>query len=161
MTTDATTIAPVRRELTVDAPIERAFDVFVDLPSWWPRETHHLGPTPADAVMEPFAGGRCFNRADEDGTETDWGRVLEWDPPRRVVFAWMITPRWACEPDVAASSEVEVRFTDLGAGRTHVLLEHRGFERYDDGGATMRATVDGEGGWGYLMGLFERTVGGA
>ena len=27
--------------------------------TWWPRErSHDVGPTPADAVTEPFAGGR-------------------------------------------------------------------------------------------------------
>src|SRR4051794_15996633 len=82
--------ATVRREVTVQAPVERAFSVFTEgIATWWPHEeTHNVGPTPADAVMEPFEGGRCYAKA-YDGTETDWGRVMTWDPPepRRVRVA--------------------------------------------------------------------------
>ena len=55
--------APVRREVTVQAPVERAFHVFTEgIATWWPREeSHNVGPTPADAVMEPFDGGRCYS----------------------------------------------------------------------------------------------------
>jgi hypothetical protein len=96
----STAIPAVRREVTVDAAIERAFGVFTEgIATWWPREeSHNVGPTPADAVMEPFAGGRCFSRA-QDGTETDWGRVLAWEPPARVLFGWLLTPQWSFEPD--------------------------------------------------------------
>ena len=66
--------ATVRRELTVQAQIERAFDVLTQrMHTWWPHDSHHVGPTPADAVMEPFEGGRCYSRAHDD-TETEWGR---------------------------------------------------------------------------------------
>jgi uncharacterized protein YndB with AHSA1/START domain len=148
----STAIPAVRREVTVDAPIERAFSVFTEgIATWWPREeSHNVGPTPADAVMEPFAGGRCFSRA-QDGTETDWGRVLAWEPPARVLFGWLLTPQWSFEPDPARASEVEVRFTDLGERGTLVELEHRGFERYAEGGAAMRDVVASEGGWGFLL----------
>lgn len=145
------TIAPVRREVTVKAPLERAFSVFTEgMATWWPHDSHHVGPTPADAVLEPFEGGRCYARA-HDGTETDWGRVLAWEPPGRVVFAWLLTPQWEYEPDPARASEVEVRFADAGDGRTVVELEHRGFERYAAGGEEMRSQVDAAGGWGALM----------
>jgi uncharacterized protein YndB with AHSA1/START domain len=147
--------ASARREITVEAPIERAFHTFTEgMPNWWPHETHHVGPTPADAVMEPFEGGRCYNRAHGDGTETEWGRVMAWEPPARVVFAWMLTPQWQFEPDPSKASEVEVRFTALEDGRTRVDLEHSGFERYAKGGDEMRDTVDSAGGWGLLLDLY-------
>ena len=61
--TEQTMGAAVRRAVTVKAPIEHAFDVFTrQMGRWWPRETHHVGPTPARAIMEPFAGGRWFER---------------------------------------------------------------------------------------------------
>jgi uncharacterized protein YndB with AHSA1/START domain len=152
--TEQATGAVVRREVTVDAPIERAFEVFTSgIAGWWPHETHQVGPTPADAVMEPFAGGRCYSRA-HDGTETDWGRVMRFEPPERVVFAWLLTPQWQFEPDPARASEVEVRFTATGAGGTQVELVHSGFERYAAGGDEMREQVGGEGGWGVLLDSF-------
>jgi uncharacterized protein YndB with AHSA1/START domain len=151
--TEQTLAAAVRREVTVDAPIERAFAVFTEgIATWWPHgESHNVGPTPADAVIEPFAGGRCYARAHADGTETDWGRVLAWEPPGRLVFAWLLTPQWQFEPDPAKASEVEVRFTDLGGGRTRVALSHSKFERYGPGGDAMREQVASAGGWGSLL----------
>ena len=158
MTEQRTSLA-VQRAITVAAPIERAFSVFTDgIASWWPKgESHNVGPTPADAIMEPFEGGRCYARA-FDGTETDWGRVTTWQPPERVVFAWLLNPRWEYEPDPRNASEVEVRFTDLGDGRTRVELEHRGFERYAEGGETMREQVDSPGGWSQLLDLYSNAV---
>ena len=78
------------------------------------------------AVIEPRVGGRCYGRS-IDGTECEWGQVLVWDPPKRLVFAWQITPEWKYQPDLAQSSEVEVRFTPLDESATRVDLEHRRF----------------------------------
>jgi uncharacterized protein YndB with AHSA1/START domain len=154
--TEQAVVPAVHREVTVQAPIERAFELFTDgMATWWPKgESHNVGPTPADAVIEPFEGGRCYARAHADGTETDWGRVLAWEPPGRVVFAWLLTPQWRFEPDPAKASEVEVRFTDAGDGRTRVVLTHSGFERYEADGATMREQVDSAGGWGALLDFY-------
>jgi uncharacterized protein YndB with AHSA1/START domain len=145
----------VRREVTVDAPRERAFTVFTEgMPGWWPRDSHHITETPAEARMEPFAGGRCFNRVLRTGEESEWGRVLVWDPPNRVVFAWMLTHEWGHQPDPDKASEVEVTFGDAGEGRTRVVLEHRAFERELGGGTSMAEQVSGDGGWSTLLGLY-------
>ena len=45
--TEQTTLA-VRRSVTVQAPPERAFDVFTyGFSSWWPLETHHIAAATA------------------------------------------------------------------------------------------------------------------
>ncbi|MDQ6779092.1 MAG: SRPBCC family protein [Actinomycetota bacterium] len=151
------TLSPVRRTVTVKASPERAFVVFTEgIASWWPP-AHHVGPTPADAVIEPFLGGRCYALA-RDGTQTDWGRVLDWDPPSRVRLAWLLTPQWQYEPDVAQCSEVEVRFDAEGTETTRVTLEHRGFERYVEGGESLRRDVDSAGGWGLLLERYAQAV---
>jgi uncharacterized protein YndB with AHSA1/START domain len=150
----STAIPAVRRSITVRAPTDRAFHFFTpELGRWWPHESHHVGPMPAEAVLEPVVGGRLFSRA-TDGRESDWGRVLAWEPPSLLRFAWLLTPLWTFEPDPARASEVEVRFADLGDGSTRVELEHRGFERYAEGGETMRESVGSEGGWGVLLERF-------
>ncbi|MDE3156311.1 MAG: SRPBCC family protein [Acidobacteriota bacterium] len=145
---------PVRRSVTVKAPVERAFEVFTaGLDTWWPR-THHIGSAPMKAaVLEGRVGGRCYSEQ-VDGTQCPWGTVLAWEPPHRFVMAWQITPEWKYQPDLSQSSEVEVRFTPLDDGTTRVDLEHRNFERHGAGGASMRQTVGGEGGWGGLLALF-------
>ena len=151
-------LSPVSRTVTVKASPERAFAVFTDgIATWWPP-AQHVGPTPADAVIEPFLGGRCYARA-RDGTQTEWGKVLDWDPPSRLRLAWLLTPEWRYEPDVARCSEVEVRFDVQDAQTTRVMLEHRCFERYAEGGEGLRSDVDSAGGWGLLLDCYAQAVG--
>ena len=78
------------------------------------------------------------------------GRALL-QPPHRVVLAWQITSEWRFEPELARSSEVEVRFTPEADGMTRVDLEHRHLERHGPGADKMRAGVDAPGGWGTLL----------
>jgi uncharacterized protein YndB with AHSA1/START domain len=145
----------VKKSITVTASVEHAFEVFTaGYDTWWPR-THHIGKSPMkEAIIETRVGGRCYTKQ-VDGTECDWGRILEWDPPHRVVLAWQITHAWGYEPDLAKSSEVEIRFTPEADGTTRVDLEHRHFERMGTGGPTMRVAVDSPGGWGSLLDLFK------
>jgi uncharacterized protein YndB with AHSA1/START domain len=105
------------------------------------------------AVIEGRVGGRCYSEQ-ADGSECDWGQVLEWEPPRRFVLAWQITHEWGYEPDLAKASEVEVRFTPVADGSTRVDVEHRHFERHGAGGVTMKVAVDAPGGWSTILELF-------
>jgi hypothetical protein len=145
---------PVRKSITVKASADHAFRVFTEgIDTWWPRG-HHIGKSPMKkAIMEAREGGRCYTEQ-VDGTDCDWGRVLVWEPPRRFVMAWQITPMWQYEPDVAKSSEVEVSFTPQGDGSTRVDLEHRYFERHGVGAEAMRTAVDDPNGWTGLLDLF-------
>jgi uncharacterized protein YndB with AHSA1/START domain len=153
-TVDQSTVAPVRKSITVQATIEHAFRVFTEeFDSWWPR-SHHIGKSPMKrAIVEGKPGGRCYSEQ-VDGTECDWGRVLVWEPPHRFVMAWQIDGQWQFEPDLAKSSEVEVRFTREAEGSTRVDLEHRHFERHGADAPAIRTAVDSQGGWGGLLDLF-------
>jgi len=146
--------APVRKSVTVKAGVEHAFEVFTaGFDRWWPR-SHHIGQAPMKrTVMEGHVGGRCYSEQ-TDGSECDWGEITAWEPPRRFVMAWKITPQWQYEPDLAKSSEVEVTFTPVGNGSTRVDLEHRHFSRAGAGWETMRGMVDSEGGWNGLLQAF-------
>ena len=152
--TTQTTDTPVRKSITVRATPERAFRVFTEeFDTWWPR-SHHIGKEPLEkAVVETRLHGRCYGRS-TDGTECDWGTVLVWEPPHRFVLAWQITAAWQYEPDLAKSSEVEVRFTPEADGSTRVDLEHRLFERHGIGADGIRKSVDSTGGWAGLLQLF-------
>ena len=150
--------APVRKTIHVQASPERAFAVFTaDFDNWWPR-THHIGKSPMKkAIVEGKPGGRCYT-VQNDGTDCEWGKVLVWEPPRRIVLAWQITHEWGYQPDLAQSSEVEVRLTPVGDGRTRVDLEHRHLERHGAGAAAMRTAIDSPDGWGGLLQLFAAQV---
>jgi uncharacterized protein YndB with AHSA1/START domain len=150
--------ASVKKSVTVNVSVDQAFKVFTSgFDGWWPR-SHHIGKSPLkQAIIEPGVGGRCYN-TQEDGSECDWGRILEWDPPHRLVLAWQITHQWGYEPDLAKSSEVEITFTPQAGGGTRVDLEHRHFERMGPGGETMRVGVSQPGGWATLLDGFKAYV---
>ena len=101
--------------------------------------------------MEPRAGGRWFERG-EDGTECDWGRVLVWEPPSRVVLAWQISAEWKFDPGL--QTEVEVRFIAEGPKLTRVEFEHRNLERYGDKAEAVRKSISSDGGWPGLLAAY-------
>src|SRR6266540_3627402 len=69
----------VTKSIVVDVTPTRAFEFFLDQERWWPISTHHMAePAGETAVLEPFVGGRWYERA-HDGSETDWGRVLAYE----------------------------------------------------------------------------------
>src|SRR3954454_1230484 len=110
----------VRRQIVVEAPIERAFTVFTErFGDFKPAEHNLLAAPIAETVFEPRAGGHIYDRA-TDGTECHWARVLVYEPPQRVVFSWDIGPTWQVETDPDHTSEVEVRFTEEDPHRTRV-----------------------------------------
>jgi uncharacterized protein YndB with AHSA1/START domain len=146
-----TTAAPVTETIVVNAPVERAFDVFTaDIGSWWPTSHHILQAELAEMVFEPREGGHIIDRG-VDGSECRWARVLAYEPPSRIVFSWDIKLSWEIETDPARASEVEVRFIAESDARTRVELEHRGIERHGEGWESMHAAVGSPNGW--LIGL--------
>jgi uncharacterized protein YndB with AHSA1/START domain len=89
--------ATVRKQVVVEAPIERAFMVFTDrFGDFKPPEHNLLAAPVAQTVFEPWVGGGITDRA-TDGSECRWARILAYDPPDRVVFSWNISPRWTIE----------------------------------------------------------------
>jgi uncharacterized protein YndB with AHSA1/START domain len=139
--------AAVRKEITVDTSIERAFTVFTSrFGDFKPPEHSLLGVPVAETVFEPWVGGGIVDRA-ADGRECRWARILAYDPPDRVVFSWDISPQWTIETDQAQTSEVEVRFYAESPARTRVELEHRHLDRHGPGWAAVIDGVDGPQGW--------------
>lgn len=144
-------VTPVKKTLQVNAPQAHAFEVFtLRFDAWWPK-SHHIGKASMkESVIEPRAGGRWFEK-DEDGSECDWGRVLAWEPPQRLVLSWQINSKFV--RDETVNSEVEVRFIAESAERTRVEFEHR-IEAYDS--EAIRSTVDSPNGWNSLLESYRR-----
>lgn len=141
--------APVRKSVTVEVPLDKAFDVFTTgFGRWWPT-SHSIGKSAlTTAVIEPKAGGRWYEIG-EDGSQCDWGEVLAWDPPSRLTLAWRIGAGWRYDP--ALLTEVEIRFVALGQNATRVELEHRLLENMGETAETMREAFESEGGWSGLL----------
>jgi uncharacterized protein YndB with AHSA1/START domain len=147
----------VSKTVTVEVSQERAFEVFTaGFSRWWPLDTHHIGSADcAEAVIEPHAGGRWFERG-ADGSECQWGRVLVWQPPTRLVLAWQIDAQWQFDPELV--TELDVRFLPDGDGMTRVELEHRHIERFGDKAAALRESLDSPDGWSGLLAAFADRV---
>jgi hypothetical protein len=81
----------VRKVVSVQASPETAWRVFTEkMGIWWPLAVYKIGQANAvDAVIEPFVGGRWYECGD-DGSTCDWGRVLSWEPPSRLLLSWDI-----------------------------------------------------------------------
>ena len=145
-------IAPVRKSVTVKAPIAHAFEVFTSgLTRWWPPN-HGIGKKPiAKVLLQPRLGGHWLEIS-EDGSETRVATIIHWDPPHRFSMLWQVNAQW--KPDTSMRSEVDVRFTAEGANATRVELVHHKFESMGaEAGASLRQDV--AGGW---PGLIERFV---
>ena len=141
------TTTVVRRQITVRAPIERAFAVFTERFGDFKPPEHNLLKAPiAETVFEPRVGGHIYDRA-TDGSECRWARILAYEPPDRVVFSWDIGPTWQIETEPENTSEVEVRFTAEAPGRTRVELEHRNIDRHGPGWQAVADGVANDAGW--------------
>jgi len=148
----------ITASVVVDAPLERAFSIFVE--DWGaikPRDHNLLEADIAESVLEPRVGGHLYDRG-VDGSECRFARVLAYEPPDRLVFSWDISPQWQIEPDPDRASEVEVRFTAESPTRTRVELEHRHLDRHGDGWEGMRAGVESDDGWPLYLRRFADVV---
>jgi len=147
----------VRKVVRVEAPLEVAWRVFTEeLATWWPLDRYTIGKAKAvDAVIEPRVGGRWYERG-EDGNTCDWGSVLTWEPPDRLVLSWDITADWQYDPKL--KTEIEIRFVAEGKNATRVDLEHRHLDRFGARRDEMRRIFDTEGDWGRVLEMFARVA---
>ena len=122
---------PLRVDFTVACPPGHAFETWARRTSmWWPHG-HSVSGTPGLTVnFEPRPGGRIFERT-PSGEEHDWGEVLVWEPPHRLVYLWHL------RFDRSDATEVEVTFTPAEHG-TAVTIVHRGWERLGSKGPERR-----------------------
>jgi uncharacterized protein YndB with AHSA1/START domain len=137
-------LPPVRRQMVVPVEAEVAFKIFTDdIGLWWPTGAGHS--VFGQGSRAEFRDGKLIETG-PDGQLADWGRVLDWEPPRRLRMTW--------HPGHPASdsTEVEVTFNEVGVGHTLVTLEHRGWHRLEH-------RAEYEQGWPYVLGLFADRAG--
>lgn len=133
-------LEPVKKAVTVPLPPAQAFDLFTArIASWWPLGERFSisGPRAMTCAIEPRVGGAVYEVRD-DGERLPWGKVLAWDPPRRLLLSW----HPGKSPDVAQA--VEVTFAIDGNG-TRVELVHREWQKLGSDAARVRDSYDG--GW--------------
>lgn len=147
----------VTSRLWVPANAEEAFTVFtVRLSDWWVKEYTWSGPhTLVDIGIEAGADGMAYEIGPH-GFRADWGRVLAWQPPRRLLMTWQIGPDRAPVPDPAEASEVEVTFRPERRDRTRVDVEHRHFDRHGRDAEGYREALTA--GWHELLSRYADAV---
>lgn len=68
------TEAPVREQIVVNAPVEKAFEMFTaGIESWWPPEHHILQAELARMVFEPRVGGHIYDVASTGASRAGHG----------------------------------------------------------------------------------------
>jgi uncharacterized protein YndB with AHSA1/START domain len=143
-------IEPIELSFDVACSPTHAFETWTARTStWWPTSHSVSTDRGLTVTFEPHVGGRIFERT-PDGVEHDWGRVIAWDPPGRIVYSWHL------RADAADATEVEIRFQPASGGGTRVDIEHRGWERLGDRAAARRA--GNEAGWSGLLPHFIQAV---
>jgi uncharacterized protein YndB with AHSA1/START domain len=123
------TSAAVVVSIEVAADPQLAFDVFTaDIDAWWLRGPQHRFRAPWDGTLrfEPGPAGRLIEQY-ADGSAFVIGRVVRWEPGRRLLLSWRL-PNFAG----AEATEVDVRFEPIDGG-TRVSVEHRGWDGLRDG----------------------------
>jgi uncharacterized protein YndB with AHSA1/START domain len=133
---------PLRIAFSVACSPDHAFAVWATQTSlWWPHHHSVSGEPGLTVTIEPHPGGRIYERT-PDGVEHDWGEVLVWEPPGRLVYLWHL------RFDRADATEVEISFAPA-AGGTAITIVHRGWERLGAKGPERRAR--NERGWAGLI----------
>ena len=145
-------IAPVKCSVDVKVSSARAFEIFAqNMGAWWPRGNTPAANPHVALVVEPKQDGRWFER-DADGQETLWGRVLAWEPPRRLLLGWQLDHSFRYDPKLLM--EVEIVFEALAGGGTRVSLEHRDLQQLGVQAEVFAGKV--RSGWPERMGNFSQ-----
>lgn len=122
MTTDR-----ARASVRVEVGLEEAFRIFTEeIDQWWrPGRQFRVGQRRSFLAIEPGLDGRLIESFETKNGHTkviETGRVLAWDPPNRVRFAWRNVNFRADE-----ETYVEVTFV-AGTRGTMVTVTHWGWD---------------------------------
>lgn len=137
-------VPDMRRSVVVAARPAEAFRIYAGYPDQWLPSGHTFIPGPAAIVIEPYVGGRFYERA-ADGTEMIRGMVTEWDPPSRLALTWRIGPGWQPVFDDDHASVVSAEFHPSGDDATELVLTHTHLERHGAFAEQLRYAIAAEG----------------
>ena len=139
-------VKPIRREITVVAPVETAFAMFTaHIGRWWPLATYSVNGA---GSLVAFEGDRLVERW---GTEHSvWAEVISWDPPTGFRLSW----HPGSSSDTA--TDIEITFTEHAEG-TLVTLVHSGWERTQ---APVKAMASYSQGWMSVLGEYGSSLAG-
>jgi uncharacterized protein YndB with AHSA1/START domain len=116
----------VRKSIRVGCEPAAAFRILTEqVRVWWPAGHSLSGDPHTQVYIEAGVNGRFYERT-SNGDEYEWGRVLLWEPPQRLICSWYLGS------SQELPTEVEVTFTSLSAKETEVEVVHRGSDLLGD-----------------------------
>lgn len=119
---------------------------------WWPKHYSWSGETLREMIIGNEPGGFC-TEVGPLGFRCDFGRVLEIEPPKRIVFTWQVGPNREPVPDPSKASKIEVTFAARADG-TRVTLSHTGFSNHGAGAEQYREAMQSDQGWPLILRRF-------
>lgn len=141
-------LEPIVKTIDVPCSPQKAFEIFVDMASWWPLDKRSMSLMHAKApakhlTVEPKLGGRIVETASDD-VEHHWGTFTKYAPPGHLQMDFhMGLP-------ATQSGQVDITFTAISDTVTRVELVHSNWEGYGDMAEMM---IKGYGGsWDMLFG---------
>jgi uncharacterized protein YndB with AHSA1/START domain len=127
-------VEPLVVAFQVSVPPSQAFETWTRrCATWWPP-SHTISGNPATITFEPHTGGRITEH-EPDGSQHQWGEILDWEPPTRLRYLWHLFF------DPSEATEVEVTFTPTDHG-TAVRLEQRGWAQLGELGPRRRGHTE-------------------
>jgi hypothetical protein len=130
--------------VTVPVPAAEAFRIYTERPAEWLPAEHTFIRDPRSITMEPWAGGRFYERG-ADGAEVTRGTIVEWAPPGGLAVTWRIGPNWRPVSDDEHASVIVVEFNPAGADATEVVLTYTHLERHGEMAGMIRAAISNPG----------------
>ena len=126
-------IDPIEHEYELACAPEHAFDVYTNrIGEWWDPAYSPNPETFEGAEIEAGVGGRVVFKHRVEGAVT-WGRVTQWQPPRRLSQTSILA-----QPSAHPTS-ISVEFAPGGAG-CRFRFEHGGW--HDDNASVRHKFTD-------------------
>jgi uncharacterized protein YndB with AHSA1/START domain len=133
-------VGDVHRSIVVPASAAEAFRVYTEHPAQWLPAAHTFIDDPRVIAMEPWVGGRFYERG-ADGAEVTRGTITEWSPPHRLAVTWRIGPGWRPVFDDEHASVIIVEFRPSGPDATEVVLTYTHLDRHGELAPAIRSAV--------------------
>ena len=144
-------IAPITREIVLRLDTKTAFELFVHrFNEWWPAEYTWSKDVLESISIEPQQGGRC-TEVGPNNFQLDWGQVLTFEPPQRLVLLWQITPESVPQPNPDKASRIEIVFHAIDDQSTLLSLQHRELHRHGARAREYRDALNSDMGWAYIL----------